>query len=477
MSSTNEGQPDRPRTTGSFAISLNRAEGGTSELIKTLARVVGRPIATGGECRTADAETSGAIVFEKAGIAVIEHDPDETAALRAALEKEPLVASVEDELVAYPIDSEPEGTHDAPPRDTPASDTPPHFAEAHVVPAAAGGTAENLPAEAPAVYFDNDEFSWGLQAVGVDGTQFTGRGIRVAVLDSGFDLEHPDFQDRAITSYSFLDGNRPEDDGDSLDPGSLNGSSLDASNLDIAIEGSDDPADDAGTVVDRDGHGTHATGTACGPANPADNRRYGVAPDCEIFVGKVYRKNQGVPMRWVYNGVDWAIDNDCAVVSISIGVTVETGGAYPDHVETMAREALDQGTLIVAAAGNGSDRPDTVRPVMIPANAPSIMAVGALRWNEELWWRSNGGVNPDGGEVDLVAPGQYVFSAAPRPRLHTHRTGTSMATPHVAGIAALHAEADPDARGRRLWQRLIESARALPNLSARDGGAGLVQAP
>jgi subtilisin len=144
--------------------------------------------------------------------------------------------------------------------------------------------------------------------------------------------------------------------------------------------------------------------------------------------------------------------------------------------DQVGRRALRAGTLIVAAAGNDSNRPGLINPVSHPANCPSIMAVAAIDQQLRVARFSNAGLNAQGGQVDIAAPGVAVHSAWPRPVLYNRINGTSMATPHVAGIAAQLAEANPTARGAALWALLVQAARRLP-LLARDVGAGLVQAP
>jgi subtilisin len=104
------------------------------------------------------------------------------------------------------------------------------------------------------------------------------------------------------------------------------------------------------------------------------------------------------------------------------------------------------------------------------------MAVAALDSGLNVADFSNRGINTNGGQVDIAGPGVAVRSSWPRPTSYHSISGTSMATPHVAGIAALYAEANPTVRGRALLNLLTQGAKRL-SLPARDIGAGLVQAP
>jgi subtilisin family serine protease len=279
--------------------------------------------------------------------------------------------------------------------------------------------------------------TWGLQTTRVTLSRFTGRGVRVAILDTGMDLQHPDFAGRPVVSEIFVPDARL-----------------------------DDPS----------GHGTYCVGVACGPAAPSQPPRYGVACEAEIYVGKVIADDGSGTDGNILAGLDWAARSGCAIVSLSMGSPVAAGEPCSAIYEQVAQRALAGGTLIMAAAGNDSMRPDRVAPVDHPANCPSILAIAAVDVYLRVAPFSCGGVNANGGEVDFAAPGVGIRSAWPRPYLYRTDSGTSMATPFAAGIAALAAEANPELRGRELMALLTRSAQPLA-FPARDVGAGLVQAP
>jgi subtilisin family serine protease len=284
---------------------------------------------------------------------------------------------------------------------------------------------------------DQSIATWGLQATKVVDSPFSGRGIKVAVLDTGFDLNHPDFGNRVITSKSFVDNEE---------------------------------------VQDGHGHGTHCIGTACGSLTPLTPPRYGIASSAEIFAGKVLNNQGKGSDGQILAGIEWAIANGCNIVSLSLGARVQPGQQPSDAFEVAAQRALQNGTLIIAAAGNDSDRRvGNIRPVGHPANCRSIMAVAALTPDLRVADFSNRGLNPDGGQIDIAAPGVSVFSSWPMPTRYRTISGTSMATPHVAGIAALYVEATGSI-GHALWNLLTQNARRLDD-PAVDVGAGIAQAP
>jgi subtilisin family serine protease len=138
--------------------------------------------------------------------------------------------------------------------------------------------------------------TWGLQATKVVNSRFSGRGIKVAVLDTGFDLTHPDFVGRKIISKSFVDNEE---------------------------------------VQDKQGHGTHCIGTACGPLTPSILPRYGVAYDAEIYVGKVLSNQGSGSDTGILAGITWAIANGCRIISMSLGARVEPGQAFSKIFEAV----------------------------------------------------------------------------------------------------------------------------------------------
>jgi len=304
----------------------------------------------------------------------------------------------------------------------------------HLIERLLSGSSE-MEATRFAPRFDDSSVTWGLDAVKANLSGLSGAGIKVAVLDTGFDETHHDFRGRSITKKLFA---------------SLS------------------------STGDVDGHGTHCIGTACGSLSPQTGPRYGIAYEADIFAGKVLGDDGFGTDRSIIAGMEWALDEGCAIISMSLGAPTQIGDQANGDYEQIGRVCLDAGTLVVAAAGNESRRPGRINPVGSPANASTIMAVAAVDRALQVASFSNGGLNPN-QDVDLAAPGVDVLSSAPGGGT-TLMSGTSMATPHVAGIAALIAQSDPSFRGWALWARLTQTVLRL-NKPARDVGKGLAQAP
>lgn len=393
----------------------------------------------------ADAQGSDMVVFDALGVAVCDVDPSQMSALSAmAADEDSTIQSVEPEPIFFAftdgISSEAlsylRGYHEA--------------VETlyHKLARPSATVLGDVPFTTEA-FQNTSAATWGLAATKVLQSSFSGRGVRIAVLDTGMDLDHPDFRGRSIVSRSFI-------------------------------------ANQA--VQDENGHGTHCIGTACGPRQPSRGPRYGIAYESEIFVGKVL-SNQGSSLgRSTLAGIEWAVQNGCHIVSMSLGGRVQPGRSFSPAFEAAGSEAIRRNTLIIAAAGNESRRSQGRRePVGSPANGPSIMAVAAVDRFLRIADFSNEARNSD-GKVDIAGPGVDVYSSAPEPApprqppsfrqwsaQYDTISGTSMATPHVSGIAALLRHSRPQLTAGELWRLLTSKALRL-SLPAEDVGAGLVQA-
>jgi subtilisin family serine protease len=373
-------------------------------------------------------EDAGAVIFESLGVAVLRPDAGAHGALLAAAATEPSI-TIEPERILYAAETSAglsldylrgfyDGVNNFPPGRRARLVNQPDADAAEVSPHAAA--------------------TWGLQATRVTSSPNSGSGIRVAVLDTGIDLQHPDFAGRLIQSESFV----PEQ-----------------------------------SVQDLHGHGTHCAGTACGPRQSGMGARYGVAYDAELFVGKVLNNSGRGDEGWILAGMNWAVAHRCHVISMSLSAPVFPGMGFSQAHEKIARTALARGTVIIAAAGNDSRRSmGHIAAVGHPANCPSIVSVAAVDVGMQIADFSNRAINPDGGEINLAGPGVDVYSSWPLPLRYRSIGGTSMATPHVAGIAALWAQRDAANTGERLRQVLLGSAATL-GLLPIDAGVGLVQAP
>lgn len=372
-------------------------------------------------------ESEGASVFDTLGVAVVSLDPDQAQSMRSSTALGGAVLAIEPERVVYAIGASLNISL--------TSDYLKGYRDA-----VNNLVDQAIPSEsqlAAAAVLANGSTTWGLQATKVIESPYSGLGIKVAVLDTGLDLTHPDFAGRKITSQSFISGE---------------------------------------AVQDLNGHGTHCIGTACGTQNPSTLPRYGVAYNAEIFAGKVLSNRGSGSDGGILAGIDWAITNGCQVISMSLGAATSPGDTYSIVYEQVGQRALRQGTLIVAAAGNESNRSSgQFNPVGYPANAPSLMAVAALDAQLQVGDFSNRSINPNGGQVDIAGPGVDVYSTWPMPTRYESISGTSMATPHVAGIAALYAEATK-LTGYALWGYLLRDAQRLL-LPSADVGVGLAQAP
>ncbi|RKR88471.1 subtilase family protein [Micromonospora pisi] len=268
---------------------------------------------------------------------------------------------------------------------------------------------------------------------------FTGSGVTVAVLDSGVDVEHPDLVGRVAEARNFSEEADPRD------------------------------------LV---GHGTHVASIIAGSGAASAGKYRGVAPDATLVSGKVC-EIYGCTESAILAGLQWAaVEKQADVVNISLG---GYDGPEIDPVEEAVNTLTAQtGTLFVVAAGNdGSDA-----SVGSPGSADAALTVGAVDRDDKLAAFSSRGprVGDSAVKPDITAPGVEIVAAkgagtllgTPVGEHYVAVSGTSMATPHVAGAVALLGQQHPDWSAAQFKSTLMASAKPDPTLTAYQQGAGRV---
>ncbi|WP_147131864.1 S8 family serine peptidase [Stackebrandtia albiflava] len=267
---------------------------------------------------------------------------------------------------------------------------------------------------------------------------YTGEGVTVAVLDTGVDANHPDLAGRLTEVRNFTE--MPD-------------------------------------ATDPVGHGTHVASTIAGTGAASDGRYTGVAPGANLLVGKVCEYDWCMDSA-ILAGMEWAARSGADVVNMSLG---GPDGPEVDPLEQAVTElTAEYGTLFVVSAGNeGTDL-----SVESPGSAAVALSVGAVDDADSLADFSSRGprVGDHALKPDLTAPGVGIVAARaagtemgePVGDGYVAASGTSMATPHVAGAVALLAQRHPDWTPERLKAHLMGSARPNPDLAPYQQGAGRV---
>ncbi|MFC7373180.1 S8 family peptidase [Fictibacillus iocasae] len=261
-----------------------------------------------------------------------------------------------------------------------------------------------------------------------------GEGVVVAVLDTGCDINHPELKNRVIGGRNFVSG-KPDD------------------------------------YSDAHYHGTHVAGTIAATLNYAGVA--GVAPNVKLLICRVLGKNGGGTYQGIIDAIKFAVDwrgpagEQVRVISMSLG-----GPSDVKELHNAIQEAVAKDVMVVCAAGNEGDSQDTTNEYAYPGAYKEVVQVGAVDSQRKLASFSN-----TNDEIDLVAPGVDVLSTYPG-RKYAKLSGTSMATPHVSGAAALLVAREERLFGRRLseaemYAQLVKNTMSV-GLSKRAEGNGLL---
>ncbi|WP_406322885.1 S8 family serine peptidase [Streptomyces sp. NBC_01637] len=262
----------------------------------------------------------------------------------------------------------------------------------------------------------------------------TGQGVDVAVLDTGVDTQHPDIVGQVAASTSFV----PDQD-----------------------------------IEDHNGHGTHVASTIAGTGAASDGKEKGVAPGARLHIGKVLGNDGSGQESWVLAGMEWAArDQHAKVISLSLGAGPSDG--HDPMSEAVNQLSAETGALFTIASGNAGPH-----SVSTPSVADAALSVGAVDASDQLAeFSSTGPRQGDAGlKPELTAPGVDVLAARSQyvtdgEGYYQTLSGTSMATPHVAGAAALLAAAHPDWTGQQLKDGLVSTAKSTPKYTPYEGGSG-----
>lgn len=258
-----------------------------------------------------------------------------------------------------------------------------------------------------------------------------GTGVKIAILDTGCDLDHPDLKDRIIGGKNFTDDDNSNQE----------------------------------KFEDYNGHGTHVAGTIAASENKAGVT--GVAPEAELLIVKVLNKDGSGQYEWIINGINYAVEQQADIISMSLG-----GPNDVPELHEAIKNAVNNQVLVVCAAGNEGDGDENTDELAYPGCYNEVISIGAVNLERESSQFSNS--HP---EIDLVAPGEDILSTFLNGK-YASLSGTSMATPHVTGALALikemcNKEFDRKLTEPELYAQLIRRTVPLGNSPKLEGNGFL----
>ena len=309
--------------------------------------------------------------------------------------------------------------------------------------------AAEFPAAEETRLFDEVEYFGGRAEFNINSTQtpevwaqgFTGAGVTVAVIDSGVDFTHPDLIDNIFANEGEIQGDGIDNDG--------NGYIDDYFGWDFV--------NNDANPFDGNGHGTHVAGTIAAGHNGFGTT--GLAIDAEILPIRVLGDDGSGSSRDVADGITYAVDNGADIINLSLG------GGYSPSILAALQYAADNDVFVVAAAGNEAQNTASF-PARHSATLDNVISVGASTSSGNRASFSN---QPGSGVIQVDAPGANIVSTVPGGG-YSSFSGTSMAAPHVAALAALTLSADPTLSAETLRNVIVAGANIDVNGSLSLGG-------
>ena len=253
----------------------------------------------------------------------------------------------------------------------------------------------------------NSEYVWNT-------CKSKGKEVKVAIIDTGIDKNHPDLKGNIKGGYNFVEEDDPDD------------------------------------ILDDNGHGTHIAGVIAALAN--DTGIIGTAPEASLY-GVKCLDSQGIGEDYnIIKGINWCVENKMDIVNMSFG-DVETSKAEKDAIDN----AIEHGIVLVAACGNSGIGKDTID---YPAKYSNIISVGATNVNDK-----RASFSSTGPRLDVMAPGVDILSTTPGS--YFAYSGTSMSCPHVVGEIALMMSYNPGLRGK------VDEIRQIVEMGSIHLGIGV----